>query len=248
MTGLICWPIARATVRERFTPLVAFWILVLVLLGLGRGATAEGAEAFTGGSSAWFALFVLILAGGLLSDELESGHAQLVLLRPITRAQWVSGRFMGAAIILGLGTTLAWAGSVAAAIARAGPGNPLLPVRFLVLPLALLPALAWLATATALSVVVRGWGNVAILVAAKAAWLLVRYPLPPLVPQLGLGPIVTAIDPYVGPQDALILSDLWASGSTLTPSIPLWDLFWLFAAWTMAIWLFNRRELARRGR
>jgi hypothetical protein len=246
VTGLVSWPIVRATFRERLTPLAGFWILVLVFLGLGRGATSPGAEAFSGGSYGWFALLVLMLGAGLLSNEVESGHAQLVLLKPITRAQWVSGRFIGAAAVLCLGAALAWGGSVVAAVVRSGVGDPAFSIRFLVLPLALLPALAWLAIATALSAVVRGFGNVAILVAAKFAWLLVRYPLPPLVPQLGLQPIVDALDPYIGPQDALSLTGDWAAGNKLLVSVPLLDLFWLFAAWTLAVWLFNQRELARR--
>jgi hypothetical protein len=244
MTGLVSWPIVRATFRERLTPLAGFWILVLVFLGLGRGATSPGAEAFSGGSYGWFALLVMMLGGGLLSNEVESGHAQLVLLKPITRAQWVSGRFIGAAAVLCLGAALAWGGSVVAAVIRFGTGD--LGVRLLVLPLALLPALAWLATATALSSVVRGWGNVAIPVAAKLVWLLARVTMPPFFPQLRLQPIADALDPYVGPQDALQLTTDWAAGNKLLVSVPLWDLFWLFAAWTLAVWLFNQRELARR--
>jgi hypothetical protein len=70
--------------------------------------------------------------------------------------------------------------------------------------------------------------------------------LPGIFPKLELQPIVAAINPYVGPQDALLLTDLWGSGSPVRWSIPLWDLFWLFAALTLAVWLFNQRELARR--
>jgi hypothetical protein len=244
MSGLISWPVARATARERgFSPRILFWIAVLFLLGSGRGLSdAWGAEAFSGGAGVWFFLFVLILGGGLLSDEVESGHAQLVLLRPITRAQWVSGRLAGAGLVLCIGGAVGWGASVAAAILR-GNANEL-PARLLILPLALLPALAWLATATALSAVVRGWTNVGLLVGLRAAWLVVRYPLSAFVPNLAR--FATAADPYIGPQDALGLANQVHTGGELVFSPPLWDLFWLLLAWTAAIWLFNRRELARR--
>jgi hypothetical protein len=244
MSALVSWPVARATARERgFSPRTIFWIVIIGLLGLARGMSdAWGAEAFSGGAGFWFFLFVLILGGGLLSDEVESGHAQLVLLRPITRAQWVSGRFVGAALVLCLGGTLGWAASIAAAVLR-GAANEL-PGRVLILPLALLPALGWLATATALSAVLRGWMNAGVLIGLRAAWLAVRYALPAAYP--GLLPLVVPADPYAGPQDAVALAHQVQLHDQLIFSPALWDLFWLFAAWTLAVWLFNRRELARR--
>jgi hypothetical protein len=245
MNGLISWPVARATARERgFTPRTFFWALVLVLLGSIRNTKdAWGAEAFSSFAGFWFFLLVLILGGGLLSDEVESGHAQLVLLRPITRSQWVSGRFAGAAIVLCTCGTLGWAASAVAAVLRGEAGD--LPARLLVLPLALLPALGWLATATALSAVVRGWTNAGLLIGARAAWLLSSgFAVPAFFPRLL--PIATAAAPYAGPQDAVALAWQAQGHDQLLFSPALWDLFWLFAAWTVAVSLFNRRELARR--
>ena len=235
---IFSWPIARATIRERLNPGALICVGILVLLGLFRGGAAAGAEAFSGGSAAWVAIFVLVLGGALISSEVDSGHAQLVLLKPITRGQWICGRFLGAALVLVAGAFLAWVGSVVAAVVRGG--DLLLTIRLSVLPLVLLQALAWLATAVALSTVIRGWINVVVAVAVKTGWLLASNTLPAFYPKLL--PIVPAVDPYTGPQDALSPFLLG------TPWMPLaaWNLFWMFAALTLAVFLFNRRELARR--
>jgi ABC-type transport system involved in multi-copper enzyme maturation permease subunit len=235
---IFSWPIARATIRERLNPAAGICAAMLVLLGLFRGGAAAGAEAFSGGSAAWVAILVIVLGGGLISSEVESGHAQLVLLKPITRAQWVCGRFLGAAIVFAAGAFLAWAGSMIAAVVRGG--DLLLSVRLSVLPLVLLQALAWLATAVALSTVLRGWINVVVAVAVKTSWLFASNTLPVFYPKLLA--IVPAVDPYTGPQDALspfLLGQQWLP-------VAAWNLFWMFAALTLAAWLFNRRELARR--
>ncbi|HEX4384116.1 MAG TPA: ABC transporter permease subunit [Myxococcales bacterium] len=240
---MISWPIAISTARERgFLKLPLFWMAGLFLMGLFQGGGSRGAEAFTGGGEAWLIFFVLILSGGLISDEVDSGHAQLVLLKPITRAQWVSGRFTGAAIVLSAGVLLSWMGSLIMAFVHGG--DALLVLRLQVLPLALLTALPWMATAVALSVVIRGWANVGVMVGGMIAWGISRHVLPQLLLLKGFDvePYFKAIEPYAGPQN--VLKDLLAG--TLTPSTALWNLFWLFAAWTLAVLLFDRRELARR--
>jgi hypothetical protein len=235
---IFSWPIARATIRERLNPGALACVAILVLLGLFRGGAAPGAEALSGGSAAFVAIFVLVLGGGLISSEVESGHAQLVLLKPITRGQWVCGRFLGAAIVFVAGIAVAWLGSLIAAAVRGG--DLLLSVRLGVVPLALAQALAWLATALALSTVLRGWLNVGAAFAVKVAWLMASNTLPAFYPRLRT--IVPVIDPYTGPQDAMspfLLGQPWLP-------FTLWNLFWLFASLTLAVLLFNRRELARR--
>ncbi|HEY2030037.1 MAG TPA: ABC transporter permease [Myxococcales bacterium] len=244
--GLVSWPIARATVRERATaPFTLVCFVVIVLLGFVHNqADAWGAEAFSNVAAIWFFLLVLALSAGLLSSEVESGHAQLVLLRPITRASWVSGRLVGAGFLLCLGGVAGWVVNLAAAMAR---GEPLefLP-RLLVLPLAILPALAWLATAIALSAVMRGFSNAVVLLGARAIWAVTLFGTPVLFPKLPVGAALAALDPYVGPQKLFTIVDQVRAGEPVIFSPALWDLFWLLAAWTCAVWLFNRRELARR--
>jgi ABC-type transport system involved in multi-copper enzyme maturation permease subunit len=245
-TGLVSWPIARATVRERATaPFTLICFAVILLLGFVHNREdAWGAEAFSNVAAVWFFLFILSVSAGLLSSEVESGHAQLVLLRPITRSAWVSGRLLGAGLLVCAATLAGWMTNLTAAVMR---GEELeLGARFLVLPLALLPALSWLATATALSAVLRGIANAIVLLGARAVWAVAVFGTPFIFPNLPVGPALAAADPYVGPQKLFAMVDQFRAGDRVILWPAAWDLFWFFAAWTCAVWLFNRRELARR--
>lgn len=247
MSQLYSWPVAKATARERgLAPATLVIAGLLVLIGMLRStADSWGAEPFSGiGGTFWFIVLTLLLGAGLLSDEVESGHAQLVLLRPLTRAQWVGGRLVGASLVLALVSAAAWASSVLAALLRGGAGE--LFGRTLVLPLALLPALGWLATLAALSAVTRGWTNAAFLILARIGWFIAHLGVPLAFPKLGLKPALDLIGRYFGPQETLMVARQVQYRERFEPSILLWDLFWLFAAWLIAVRLFNLRELARR--
>ena len=243
---LFSWPVARATARERgLAPVTLGIALVLVLIGTLRGsADTWGAEAFSGFGAFWFFLLTLFLGGGLLADEVESGHAQLVLLRPITRAQWVGGRLVGAALVLCAAGTAGWASSVIASFTRGGAGE--LPGRLQVLPLALLPALGWLAMLAAIGAATRGWTNSGLLIAVRLAWSVAAFALPLAFPKLGLQPLIDVIGHHFGPQDAMMLARQVQYHERFEPSVVFWDIFWLFAAWLVAVRVFNLRELARR--
>jgi hypothetical protein len=121
-----------------------------------------------------------------------------------------------------------------------------LTARFLVLPLALLPALGWLATLLAISAVTRGWANVGALIAVRAGWFFAKGGLPFAFPNLELAPWLSAIDPWLGPQDALHVVGEVQSGDRARLLVVIWDVFWLVAAWLVAVWVFKGRELARR--
>ena len=237
----ISWPVARATARERgLTPITLGLVALLAVLA-GFGRPGVGNEAFDGFSAFWFGLLTILMGAGLLSEEVESGHAQMVLLRPLTRAQWVAGRLAGAATVVTFAAVLAWGTSFAAALVR-GSGD--YGLRVLVLPLALLPLLAWLATLTAVSAVLRGWTNAAWVIAAYAGWKLLKLAVPFRFP--GLKPLFESIDSCFGPQEAVMLARQLTQHEPLQLTPLLWDLFWLFACWLAAVRLFNLRELARR--
>lgn len=237
MKRLISWPIALQTARERgLAPVPIAVALVLMLLAV---ASRPGSpDTWSGGASGfWLALLVLVLGAGLLSSEVESGHAQLVLLRPLTRAAWVGGRFAGAALVLCVSGALAWAAALLAAFARGGfYGSPLW---FALLPIGLLPHLGWLVTLAAVSAMTRGWANAALLIALRFGWFFARNALPVALPRWNLGPWLLAADRYIGPQDPV-------DAGGIVPSLLLWDVLWLLGGWLLAVLLFNRRELARR--
>jgi hypothetical protein len=244
--GLVSWPVARATARERgLAPLTIAVALMLMLSGLLRStADAWGAEAFSGFAAFWFFLLVLLLGAGLLADEVESGHAQLVLLRPLTRAAWVSGRLAGAAFVLCAAGSAGWLTSLLASFTRGAFSE--LPGRLLVLPLALLPALGWLATLVAIGAGARGWANAGILLAARLGWGVLHFALPAAFPELNLSPLLDTINRHFGPQEILMVARQVQYAERFEPSGVLWDLFWFFAAWLAAVRVFNLRELARR--
>ncbi|HEY6912743.1 MAG TPA: hypothetical protein VI356_25405 [Myxococcales bacterium] len=234
MSALVSWPIARAAAADAaLSPATLLIALVLVLL------TFVGGGAFGGGglSGAWLFLLALRLGGRVLSAELESGHAQLVLLRPLTRAQWVGGQLAGVALVLCAAAGAAWACAFSLSILHGDPSP--LGLRVALLPLTLLPHLGWLATLVALSGVFAGWTGAVILVAARFGWFLLRGVLPAVLPRWDLAPWLAAMDPFVGPQDAFV------AGAVRWDAVA-WDILWALLAWLAAVVLFNRRELARR--
>jgi ABC-type transport system involved in multi-copper enzyme maturation permease subunit len=240
MNALVSWPVARAAAAEAaLSPVTLLMAAVLVLLTFA-GAGAAGADAwFTGLGGAWLSLLVLRLGGRALSGEVESGHAQLVLLRPITRAQWVGGRLAGVALVFSAAGGAAWASAFLLAFLRGDPSP--LGLRSALLPLALLPHLGWLATLVALSGVLGGWTSAVTLVAIRLAWFVLRGGLPALLPRWDLAPWLLAADGFFGPQDVFVLGAVrWDAMA--------WDVLWTLLAWLAAVLSFNRRELGRRRR
>lgn len=238
MNPLASWPVARAAaVEAAFSPMTLLIAAVLVALTFVGGGAASGAAWFSGFSALWLFLLVLRLGGRVVSGEVESGHAQLVLLRPITRAQWVGGRLAGVALVFCAAGAAAWATSFLLSILR-GDASPL-ALRFALLPLGLLPDLGWLATLVALSSVLGGWTSAAVLVAVRFGWFLLRGGLPALFPRWDLAPWLAAADGFFGPQETFVAGSVRWDGVA-------WDVLWALLAWLCAVLAFNRRELARR--
>ncbi len=225
---MISWPVARATFRERGRS-----ALTLVLGGMlavsALRSTPE--QAFSNFSEALLILFTLLLGAGLLADEIESGHAQLVLLRPLTRADWYGGRFAGAALVLLAGVALAFLVSLASTIARGGFAWG----QLWVLPLAFLWAVAWLSVVVAVGAVARGWTNAGLVVVAGIGWAMVMGLTRLASPEWGA--VTTTAGKYLGPQQPLPLGQ-WEPVA--------YDLLWLLGAWLAGVLLLNRRELAKR--
>ncbi|MGZ6143721.1 MAG: hypothetical protein ACXWLM_10295, partial [Myxococcales bacterium] len=92
----------------------------------------------------------------------------------------------------------------------------------------------------------RGWTNAGILIAARAAWAVVRLGAPLAFPKLNLTALLDIVGRHFGPQDAVMMARQLQYMERFEPSPALWDLLWLFAAWLVAVRVFNLRELARR--
>lgn len=236
---MISWPVARAAALEKLRSpavlAVGFCLVAAVFFG-GSGPR----QAFSGPAIVFLVLLTLILGAGILSDELDSGHVQLVLLRPLTRAAWVGGRLVGAGSALGVIVTAAWVAGATGALLR-GSQEPWVPA-LAILPLAVLWAFAWLAVLAAIGAVLPGWTNVAGAALAVLVWAMLQGSLPAVLGRPDLATLLVQVGKYLGPQDPLQLTTRPREG--LGPA--LYDLCWIFAAWLVAVLLFNRRELARR--
>ena len=253
---LVSWPIAKACARQhlRQGPL---WVLgaLVVLQGVSVAADQAAATLFGGAMGpVSLLLFTLFLGAGMISEELENGHAQLVLLRPITRAEWFGGRLAGAGALLLAVMSLAWLFALGVTL-KGGAGLSL--ALLAALPVAFVWAFAWLATLAALSVVARGWSNTGWLVLAVLGWGFLYYFLAAgnalsraaQRESKFLDQAVTllrAIEPYLGPRNPSDLMSGLQMGNAADWSPLLYDLLWGAAAWLVGVILLNRRELARR--
>jgi hypothetical protein len=254
---LVSWPIARACARER-SQSAFLWILAVLFAWIGYSSAPihGGADLFGGKSFGELlaVVFTLVLGAGIVADELESGHAGLVLLRPVSRAAWFGGRLIGAGLVLlcalGLCWLLAWVPAV-----RAGTG--LGWTRLLSLPLGFLCAFAWLTTLAALSVVARGATNAGWLILGAAAWFFawasasMANAVQRAATQGGglaarVVELIKVVHPYVGPQDPTGIQIALQTGQRADWQPLVWDLAWTAAAWAVGVHLLSRRELGRR--
>ena len=246
MNGLVSWPIARMTARERGGAPIAIALAGICLFAAFIGGRLSGAsEATTGLTWASLVAFSFALAGGLVADEVESGHAQLLLLRPITRAAWFGGRLCGALlllapVVLGVG--------VAEALGAELAHNQVEASLFLALPFAFVELACWVATLAAVSVLVRGWMNIALVLFAILFWAAGGW----LVPfafganRVAVAAIIARISPYLHPHHTTDIGRALASHQTPDWEPLLWNLLWIAFSWAVGTLLLNRLELARR--
>ena len=244
MSPLVSWPIARRTAfqRVRSAPIGGIGCACL-LLAFGGGAL-QGGEATSGLTWFWMHLFAAALSAGLVSEEIESGHAQLVLLRPLTRAAWFGGRLLGALLLaLALVALVGAAGAVGAQLGRGHAGALLL----LSLPFAWVDLCSWLAVLAALSVVVRGLRNVAAVLLAGLVWFAARMIALQAAPQSPLvARVFDAIQPWLHPHDSRGIARALADSRPPDWGPLFWNLLWIFGFWVLGVLLLNRTELARR--
>jgi hypothetical protein len=259
---LVSWPVAMQCARAKIRggPTLAFTAL-LALSELGAGGKRSPADLF-GGVSFFSQLFLLALTlalgAGLISEELESGHAQLVLLRPLSRAAFFGGRLAGAGLALLGAMGLAFLLACGSCLAE-GTFSPGLLLAF---PVAFIWAFSWLALLAAMSSVLRGASNAVWLLIGAILWVATRFGL------MGAGAVALAVHrwewleslshaagallPYIGPQEPNPLVEQLLQQGSIFPLLTadfgplLYDLVWIAASWTAGAFLLSRRELARR--
>ena len=253
---LVSWPVAVQCARDRMRsgPVITFTIL-LGLTGIAARSMRSPADIF-GGVSPFSRLFLLALTlalgSALISEEVDSGHAQLVLLRPLSRAAFFGGRLAGAGMVLLAAMTLSWLVAVGFILVA----DRFTPYVFLALPIAFLWAFAWLALLAAVSAVVRGSGNAVWVMVCAVLWVTIKFGT------LGIGTFAEAqhrwpwmvslkdfanvVLPFIGPQDANDLVEQVVQHATLDFNALLLDLVYIAGSWTAGAYFFSKRELARR--
>jgi hypothetical protein len=239
--SLVSWPVARAMLRAKLRS-AGPWIagFLLTLAGASRASRhGAGAETFSGLGFLCLIALTFDLGVAVLSAEIESGHAQLVLLRPITRAAWYGGRLAGACLVFLIFCAIAWSATFAAAVGR---GDGFDPMRLLALALALVWGWAWLSVLTCLGSFLSSWTNVGAVAAAMLLWVFL-VGLAAGLHSEWLDHLQTA-GRYLGPQDPMVLVD--RTGPHLDFGPALYDLVWLFGPWLAGVAILNRRELAKR--
>jgi ABC-type transport system involved in multi-copper enzyme maturation permease subunit len=245
LTGLYSLPIARATLRERapgFLP-AAFAILLALSAGSNGAQGGWGGQAFSGFARFFLIGLTMALGAGLISDELDSGHAQLVLLRPLTRAEWYGGRLVGAASAFSAAVVVAWLCAAGGALYRGGK----LDLAWLVaLPTTIVEGFAWLSVLAALSVFLRRWMNVGVLLLSVLVFFFFAFSVPLALGKPQLMEVMKTAAHYFGPQDSGALLSALRSGQRPDFAPLAYDLFWVFGCWLAGAVLLNGRDLARR--
>lgn len=244
--GLVSMPVARATFRERAGSGLAVAMAALAALAAASsGAQMVWAGQIFSGFSRFFLIGVtMALGAGLIADEFDSGHAQLVLLRPITRAEWFGGRLSGAAAALLAACVLAWLAGLAGAVSKGGRPDP---AWLAALPAIYVEALGWLAVLAALSVVLRRAMNVGAVLALALVFLFVQVTLPFVLGKPELARTIhDQVAPYLGPMSAEAIPVALRKGDRVKMAAAFYDLLWVFTCWLGGVLLLNRRELSRR--
>jgi len=247
MSGLVSWPVARAAFRERSRSFIVGALAVLLAAAAFTNGMQSGwgGQAFAGFARMFYVVLTMVLGAGLIADELETGHAQLVLLRPLTRASWFGGRLAGAALVLLAALAAAWiACGIGVVAQRRAPDLAWI----VTLPAAFVEAFGWLALLAALSVVLSRWTNVGLLLLLAMAWWFLRLVVPFALGDVKHVQTMGAIQAYLGPQDASAIVAAVRTRSRPDLGPLLYDLAWASACWLAGVLLLNRAELARRGR
>lgn len=242
--SLLSWPVARSLARQR-----ARSVPVAAVAGLWAAASFAGAALFAAnpwqGSGFLLLLFAAALTEGLLSEEVLSGHAQLVLLRPLTRAAWFGGRLAGALLLSGAAVALVSLAALLGGLRLPGGPPPLLLA--LSLPFAWVDLSAWVSALAAISVVARGLRNIAALALAALAWFALRAAAFQLSAQAPwLGGAMDALAPWLHPHEARSIAFALRDGLRPDWGALAWNLCWIALWWAAGVGLLWRVELARR--
>ena len=113
MLAFAAYEVRRALARKKVLAMVAFIILLdtvpyYILSTSGTTVISQQIYPYlwAAGVIALFPLFIqfvaILIAAGAMSEEYESGTAELLLAKPVGRAEYFAGKFLGGYFLLGL--------------------------------------------------------------------------------------------------------------------------------------------------
>jgi ABC-type transport system involved in multi-copper enzyme maturation permease subunit len=257
--------ISRATVAEQANRRLLWWlagvalalVVGLALLGVFHPiaglSTQETARLFARSGAAIYTLLTVIILGmGIIGYDLESGAAIMFLSRPVSRGQYLAGRYLGNALTLATTLTVMGVGTFAVSLAGGRPDWTLL-YDFVVLAWNAAVVLAVMVTLTVIA------GMIATAIIGFLTWEVVgnTYLLMGLIHArevTGLGArLLTAfvvISPHVlsSPLVAGTTSSLNNGQTTFVMPGPtlhdfVWSAAWVFGSLAVATAMFERRAL-----
>ena len=257
--------IARATVVEQANRRLLWWlagmalalVVGLALLGVFHPiadlSTQESARLFARSVAGLYTLLTVIILGmGIIGYDLESGAAVMFLSRPVSRGQYLAGRYLGNALTLAATLTAMGVGTFVVSLAG-GHADWTLLYDFVVL--------AWnaavvLAVMVALTVAA---GMVATAIIGFLTWEVVGniYLLIGLIHAreiTGLAARLLTVFVVIAPH---VLSSPLVAGTTTSlnngqttfvmpgPTLPdlVWSAAWIIGSLALATVLFKRRAL-----
>jgi ABC-type transport system involved in multi-copper enzyme maturation permease subunit len=221
--------VARRTVRERWRVLLLGTLFAL----LAAAAVASGAPAGQAFSSV--PMIGVILSIAIVSRDIRTGALPMLLCRPLRRADYLLGRYLGVLALVAVDAGLVLAGAAAAGLrqaAGAGAGALLSGAAGAVLQSAL-----YVAVILMFSTFLPGVGDVILYV---LLWLLydVGYSLE-RVRSPESAEILARIKGQIFPEPEW--SRIFSSGRWLDPQLASWGLA-LSVSLALAMLVFNRRE------
>jgi Cu-processing system permease protein len=214
--------------------------------------TQEKARLFATGTGGLYLLVSIIVVGlAVIRPDIDSGAAALVLTRPVSRAEYVVGRYLGSTLTLFVTLGIMGAGSFVVVLASGHVDFTLLYAFFVLacngaVILAVMTLLAILAGTIGAAIL----GFVTYYIAGEIPLVLALVRADVVTgPMAGLLRLFAVMVPHVMPSPLTAGDEVYLSDSTVfVLRGPAWfdwalALAWIAGSLAVAIWELRRREL-----
>jgi len=256
--------LARFTLHEQANRRLLWWlsgvafllVVGLAMLGvlhpISSLSTQDAARLFARGAAGLYTLAALVILGmGIVGYDLDSGAVMLFVTRPLSRGEYLAGRYLGNALALGATVAVMGLGAFATVL-LSGRADWTLLYDFVVLAWNAAVVLAVMVLFTVIGGMVAAaiggfltWevvGNIYLVVGliqsgvitGLAAKLMAAFVV--IAPHVLASPLTAGTATTIGSGESFVLPG---------PTVPdfVWSLAWVVGALALATWRFQRREL-----